>query len=136
MAIKQTKRAVERHLSLLSPSLPTAYEASKFNPPSTMYQVIRYSINPPDDPVLGTGYYRERIQMQVFVVGPINEGTGDVLDRAELIRNQFKKGTFLTEDGVDIHILSTPQISGTAITENRVVCPILIDLVSEVQVSY
>lgn len=134
MAIVETKRAAERHLNGLTPQLPTAWEAHEFKPPATMYQMVQFSINPPEDPVLGTGYYRERIQMQVFVVGKLNEGTGDVLARAELIRNRFKKGTFLTENGVDIHILSTPQIAGTSVTDTRVVCPILIDLVSEVLV--
>lgn len=134
MAILETEIAVERYLNLLDPVLPTAYEGVNFTPPTTMYQVIQYSINPPDDPVLGTGYYRERIQLQMFIVGEINQGTGDVISRAELVRNHFKKGTFLSEDGVDIHILRTPQISGTIKTEDRIVVPILIDLVSEVLV--
>lgn len=134
MAIIETKRAAERHLSQLTPALDTAYEAQEFKPPKTMYQVVQFMIRSPDDPVLGTGYYRERIQMQVFVVGPINVGTGDVLARAELIRQHFQKGTFLLENTIRIHVLTTPQISGTAITENRVVVPVMIDLVSEVLV--
>lgn len=134
MAIAETKKAAERHLNTLAPALPTAWESFEFTPPATIYQVVQFSINPPEDPVLGVGYYRERIQMQVFIVGPLNKGTGDVIARAELVRNRFKKGTFLTEGGVSIHVLSTPQITGTSITDTRLVCPVLIDLVAEVLV--
>ena len=132
MSIAETKRAAERHLSTLLPVLPTGYEGVKFDPPSGMYQRVQLSIRPPDDPVLGTGYHRERVQFQVFVVGAINKGTGEVLARAELIREHFKKGTFLLEGSIRIHVLATPQISGAAIVQDRAVVPILIDLVAEV----
>lgn len=132
MPIAETKRAAERHLSTLTPAIPTGYEGVKFDPPTTMYQRVQLSIRPPDDPVLGTGYYRERIQFQVFIVGEINKGTGEVLARAELVRNHFKKSTFLAEGDIRIHVLATPQISGSAIVQDRVVVPVLIDLVAEV----
>lgn len=132
MAIAETKRAAERHLSTLTPALPTAYEGVNFTPPAGMYQRTQLSIRSPDDPVLGKGYYRERLQFQVFIVGKKNEGTGDAIARAELVRNHFGKGLFLSEAGVDIHVLATPQISGTAVAEDRVIIPVLIDLVAEV----
>lgn len=101
-------------------------------PPSGMYQRVQFRISKPDDPVLGTGYYRERLEMQIFVSGLSDQGTGEVLDRAELLRTHFKKSTTLTESGVVVHVLETPTIAGTTIIGDRVFCPVLIPVIAEV----
>lgn len=132
MAIIQVKRASERHLSTLTPIVPTAYEGITFNPPSSMYQRVQFLIQSPQDPVLGTGFHREILSMQVFIVAPTNKGTADVINRAELVREHFKKGTVFTEDNVHIHVLRTPQVAGTSIASDRIICPVLIELVAEV----
>ena len=133
MAIAEIKRAAERHLSTLTPSVLTGYEGVTFNPPSnTIYQRVQFLIQNPEDPVLGTGFYRERISMQIFVVGMLNKGTSEVLNRAELIRNKFAKGLVLNEGNIKIHVLRTPQISGTTVASDRIVCPVIIELVAEV----
>jgi hypothetical protein len=132
MAIIQVKRAAERKLNILTPTVPTAWEGVSFTPPDTIYQRVQFTIQSPDDPVLGTGFYRERMTMQVFVVGAANKGTSEVISRAELVRNHFKKGTVFTEDGVHIHVLRTPQVAGTSIASDRIICPVLIELVAEV----
>lgn len=132
MAIIEIKRAAERKLSTLTPALPTAYEGVSFTPPNTMYQRVQFTIQTPDDPVLGTGFHRERMQLQVFVVGAANKGTSEVINRAELIRNHFAKGLVLQEGNVKIHVLKTPQIAGNTVVSERVICPVLIDLVAEV----
>jgi hypothetical protein len=132
MAIIQIKRAAERKLIELSPSFPTAWESVTFNPPDGLYQRVQFTIQAPDDPVLGTGFHRERMQMQVFVVGNANKGTSEVLERIELVRNHFAKGLVLDEDGIKIHVLSTPQITGSSIASERVICAVIIKLVAEV----
>lgn len=132
MAIIQVKRAAERKLNALTPTVPTAYEGVTFNPPAGLYQRVQFTIQRPDDPVLGTGFYRERMTMQVFVVGASNKGTAEVINRAELLRDHFKKGTVFTEDNVHIHVLRTPQVAGTTIVSDRLICPVLIELVAEV----
>jgi hypothetical protein len=132
MAIIQVKRAAERKLSTLTPSVTTAYEGVTFNPPTGLYQRVQFTIQRPDDPVLGTGFHRERITMQVFIVGESNKGTAEVITRAELVRDHFKKGTVFTEGGVHIHVLRTPQVAGTTIASDRIICPVLIELVAEV----
>lgn len=134
MEILNTKKAAERRLAAMTPNLPTAYESHNFDPPTGMYQRTQFVIRRPEDPVLGTGYHRERIQFQVFVVDKTGEGTGDALQRAELIRQQFAKGTVMIENGTRIHVLSTPQIAGSTVVNSRVVVPVLIDLVAEVYV--
>ena len=133
MAIIQVKRAAERHLSLLSPAVATAYEGVSFNPPAAaMYQRVQFIIRPPQDPVLGTGFHREILSMQVFIAGLTNKGTAEAIARAELVRDHFKKGTVFTEGGVHIHVLRTPQVQGTTIASDRIICPVLIELVAEV----
>jgi hypothetical protein len=132
MAIIQIKRAAERKLIALSPSLPTAFESVTFDPPIGLHQRVQFTIQAPDDPVLGTGFHRERVTMQVFIVGNTNKGTSEVLERAELVRNHFAKGLVLDEDGIKIHVLKTPQIAGNSIASERVICPVIIQLVAEV----
>jgi len=132
MAIIEVKRATERHLSTLAPTVATGYEGVTFTPPAGLYQRVQFTIQPPDDPVLGTGFYRERITMQVFIAGALNKGTAEVIARAELVRNHFNKGLTLLEDNIRIHVLRTPQIAGTSVASDRLVCPVIIELVAEV----
>lgn len=132
MAIIEVKRAAERHLQNLTPVIPTAWEGVSFTPPSELYQRVQFMIQRPTDPVLGKGFYRENITMQIFVVGATNKGTAEVINRAELIRNHFSKGFTMLEDNIRIHVLNTPQVTGTSITSERVICPVLIELVAEV----
>lgn len=132
MAIIEIKRAAERKLNALTPAVTTAWEGISFDPPIGLYQRVQFTIQTPDDPVLGTGFHRERMQMQVFVVGAANKGTSEVINRAELIRNHFAKGLVLQEGNVRIHVLRTPQIAGNTIVSERIICPVLIQLVAEV----
>jgi hypothetical protein len=131
MAILEIKRASERHLKELAP-IPTGWEGVSFTPPNTLYQRTQFVIKSPEDPVLGTGFHREKVTFQVFIIGELNKGTSEVITQAELVRNHFKKGTVLNEDGVKIHVLSTPQIAGTSKIDDRIMCPVLIELVAEV----
>ena len=132
MAIIEIKRAAERKLNALTPAVSTAWEGVSFDPPTGIYQRVQFTIQTPDDPVLGTGFHRERITMQVFVVGAANKGTSEVINRAELIRNHFAKGLVLQEGNVRIHVLTTPQIAGNTVVSERIICPVLIQLVAEV----
>lgn len=132
-AIKDIKKAAEVRLASLTPALPTSYEGKNFIPPdSGMYQICQIVIQSPDDPVFGTGYYRERVQFQVFVSAPSGAGTGDALTRAELIRNHFAKGLSLTEGTTVIHVLSTPYLGSARVVNNRILVPVLINLTCEV----
>lgn len=132
MEITNTKRAAERRLSTLTPVVPTAYESHNFDPPTGMYQRTQFVIRRPEDPVLGTGYHRERIQFQVFIVDKTGQGSTSAFERAELVRQHFSKGTVMIESGTRIHVLSTPQIAGSTVVNGRTVVPVLIDLVAEV----
>lgn len=133
MEILNTKRAAERLLLSITPSIPTSLEGVDFTPPSgQMYQRCQFRIDPPTDPVFTAGFHRENIQMQVFIAGLKGEGTGDILARAELTRKTFFKGRTLIEDTTKIHILETAQIGSILPLGDRLVVPVLIQLTAEV----
>lgn len=133
MAIIEVKRAAERRLTALTPTVATGWEGVSFTPPeNAMYQRVQFLVSPPEDPVLGTGFHRELVTMQVFVAGLLNKGSAEVLNRAELIRSHFPKGLTMTEGNVRMHILRTPQVAGVSVAADRVVCPVFIQFVAEV----
>lgn len=132
MAIAETKRALERHLNGLIPALPTAYEGVSFEPPTTMYQRVQLVVRKPTDPVIGAGYHRDNLQLQIFIVGESNKGTAESIARAELVRDRFKKGTTFQEGIFRIHILETPTVGSVQPIGTRTITPVLIDVVTEV----
>lgn len=133
MEILNTKRAAEKLLLSITPSIPTSLEGVDFTPPNgQMYQRCQFRIDPPTDPVFTAGFHRENIQMQVFISGVKGEGTGDILARAELTRQTFFKGRTLVEGTTKIHILETAQIGSILPLSDRLVVPVLIQLTAEV----
>ncbi len=131
--ILDTKRALERHLGTLVPAVPIAYEGVSFTPPDNqMYLHTQFVIQQPDDPTIGDMYYRERISFQVFVCDVLNKGTATALAKAEAIRSHFDKGSFFLESGTRIHVLTTPKIDNAVTTEDRLVVPVVIDVIAEV----
>ena len=130
--IIDAKRACEKHLLALDNTIKTAYEGVNFDPPDEMYQRCQIVIFSPDDPVFGTGYHRENMQFQVFVVDKTGSGTTNALFKANDIRSHFKKGTTLIENTTKILILETPQVAGTIIAQGKIVVPVLISLTVEV----
>lgn len=132
-AIINTKKALERKLKQTLGTLKIAFEGVSFTPP-TDQAYVRVQIVPqsPDDPVIGDLYYRERITLQVFVADSSGKGTTPALQIAEQIRAAFHKGFTTTESGYNIYILDTPQIAGTSVSNDRVIVPVLIQVVTEV----
>lgn len=132
MSIIEAQTAVRRRLAALTPSLPTAFEGIPFTAPTGMYQRLQFVINPPTDPTFGTYYYRENIQVQIFVADKLDVGTAGAIQRAQVLRDWFYKGLTLEENGVRMHILRTPQISGATVAGDRIIVPVLIPLTVEI----
>lgn len=132
MSITKAQTAIRKRLAALTPALPTAFEGISFVPPTGMYQRLQFVINPPTDPVFGRGYHRENIQVQIFVADKLDVGTAGAVARAELLRDWFYKGLTLTESGVSMIILRTPQIAGASVAGDRVIVPVLIPLTVDV----
>lgn len=132
MSIIEAEKAVRRHLLTLSPQLPTALEAIPFTAPAGMYQRLQFVVNPPTDPTFGNYYHRENIQVQIFVADKLDVGTAGAIARAQALRALFHKGLTLTEGGIRMIILRTPQIAGATVAGDRVIVPVLIPLTVDV----
>lgn len=130
--ILDVRQACEKRLTALSPSVLTFYEGTSGETEDVLYQRCQFNILPPDDPVVGTGYYRERIEFQVFVISAYSEGAGAAYERAELIRSSFYKSLTLTENTTKIHVLRTASIGSIIPTTERLVVPVIIGLLAEV----
>lgn len=131
-AILNMKKAAERRLATAFPTTQIAYENVKFEAPAAMYFRTQFVISPPEDPVFGDTYYRERLLFQVFVVDKVNAGTANALTVAEQIRTLFAKATTLQEAGTNMYVLTTPQVSGSIVASDRLIVPVVISLVGEV----
>ena len=131
-AILNIKKAAERRLATAFPATQIAYENVKFDPPASMYFRTQFLVSPPDDPVIGDAYYRERLQFQIFVVDKVNAGTANAYSVAEQIRAVFSKATTMQEQGTNIYVLRTPQVSGSIVASDRMVVPVIVTLVGEV----
>ena len=132
MAIKEVQKAIRTHLKTASPDLPTAQENMDFTPPNTMYQRLQFIVSKPTDPTYGTYFYRENIEAQIFVVDQLGVGMDAAITRAELIRDLFGKGLTLTEGGVRMHVLRTPQVAGAVVAADRVIVPVFVQVTAEV----
>jgi hypothetical protein len=131
--ILNIKKAVERKLSQVAGSVPTAHEGLEFTPPvNAMYQRTQLAFNTLNDPSFPIGYHRENLQFQIFICDIKGQGTGAAIERAELLRTTFHKGWSTTEGNVLIRSLETPRIGSVFITNDRLIVPVLIDLTCEV----
>lgn len=131
--LKTAKKLVENRLKTLTPALPIAWENVNFVPPAdgSTYLRCTMQVRTPDDSCIGGSYYREDATFNVYVLDKLNIGTGNALDKAETIRTLFKKRTTLQEGNVRVHVLTTPRIAGSVVTNDRLVVPISIELTIE-----
>jgi hypothetical protein len=130
-ALLQAKKAIEVRLATLG--LPVAYENVEFKPTANQkYLILQFSIRNPDDPTIGDVYYRERLEAQVFVCDLLNQGTASALTTAESIRSLFPKGWYINQGGYNVYTFNTAQIKGAVKTNDRLVVPVMIDFVAEV----
>jgi Bacteriophage related domain of unknown function len=131
--ILNIKKATERRLNAITPTVPTGYEGVEFTPPvNAMYQRCQLVFNQVLDPSFPIGYHREEVQLQVFVCDIKGKGTGTAIARAELLRSNFHKGLSLTEGNTSVRVLSTPKIGSAFIAQDRIIIPVIVDLTCEV----
>lgn len=113
MSLVSIRTALLRQLSSISPTLPTAWENSKFEPVSgSAWQRVDILPAPPENTSIGTvNVVYESGIFQVLCKYPLNNGPNDATRRAELIKTSFPRGLSLTCDGVTLHIEKTPEIA-------------------------
>lgn len=128
MAILEIKKAFEKSLATITPALSTAYESVSFTPVAgTPYQRVQLVPRRPENPTMGDSYYREVGEFQIFLAYPANKGSAEALARAELVQLHFARGTTLIEGSSEVIITRTPQITGSTISGDRIVVPVIIN---------
>lgn len=133
MSLVTIKKALEKRLQLITPSISTSYESVSFTPVTgEPYQKVQIIPRQPDNPTLGGGCYREVGEFQVVLAYPSNVGTLDVLTRAELVQQHFARGTSITEGSLTVIIPRTPQIAGASVIGDRVIVPVIIRYLVEI----
>lgn len=109
------KSAFEKELRTVGGSLPskqTAYENVKFEPDLKLpYQRVNLFPFAPENPTLGDDYHRLEGFFQIVLSYPVGIGNGDMYKMSDKLRKHFHRGKLLQEDGNNIIVERTPEIS-------------------------
>lgn len=109
-SITAIRAAFEVALAAMNPALYTVWENRDDAPTTgTPYQAGYLLPAEPDNPEIGSGYIQRGI-FQVNLFYPQGTGWHDSSARAELLRATFPRGRTLTNDGVTVTIINTPEI--------------------------
>ncbi len=106
------RRALENHLRALLPPMPIAFENVMFTPsPGISYQRINLLPNTPDNSIQGQATYFERGLLQITVCVMYGSGPSAVEAQAQAIRQHYKRGTSLLDEGLTTLITDTPRVA-------------------------
>lgn len=112
MSLQIVRRALEMHLSAMTPTLATAYQNSGYtSTPGVPYQRADLMPNTPDNSQQGTAGYVERGIFQVTLCFPMGTGPADAESRTHALRLAFKRGTSLPESGLMVIVTETPAVA-------------------------
>jgi len=81
---------------------------------------------------MGDAYNREIGFCEVMLFYPVNTNQGDALAKAQAIKNQFARGTAMTQAGQVIKVDRTPTIGKSITMNDRYIVPITISYYSEI----
>jgi hypothetical protein len=127
MSLPQIRRALEKHLSALTPAVPTAWDNVGFAPPAdgSVYQEAKLVPNVPITP-MDTITYIEQGFLQVALFYPQGKGPRDAENRVDALRAHFRRGTTLTEGGIDTIITGVPVVAAGVPAEGQWRIPVTI----------
>lgn len=127
MSLAAIRTALETALAEITPELSTEYEnTDSTSPKSGPYQRVHLLPAEPLNNTFGDDQRQEQGIFQILLLYPTGVGAGDAIERAELIKNKFKRGTSLTSGGVTVHISHTPSIHSGIPDDDRYVIPVRI----------
>jgi hypothetical protein len=112
VSLPQIRRALEKHLAALTPSVPTAWDNVGFSPPAdgSVYQEAKFVPNDPITP-MDTLTFIEQGFLQVALFYPQGKGPRDADNRVDALRVHFRRGTTLEEGGVETTITRVPVVA-------------------------
>jgi hypothetical protein len=124
------RRALEKQLAGMASNLTnTVYENEIHEPAAdegTPYQQVFFLPAKPDNPTQGPTQYRANGVFQVSLKYPLGDGPGAAAAQAELLRARFKRGTTMTESGLNVLVLETPAVARGFVDQGRWHVPVSI----------
>lgn len=135
MSLEIIRKALEKRLATLTPVIAIAYENAAFTPSfGVPYLRVNLLPNTPDNSIMGQATYFERGIFQVTACYPLNAGTANAGDKAQAIRNHFKRGVTMVESGVTVIVTNTPKVAPALIDGDRYSVPISIEYQAQISV--
>jgi hypothetical protein len=120
MSQTSIRNALENALAAIQPPLDTVHGNEEYAPIAGQpYQEVYVMFATPANPTMGDGFYQELGVLQVNLKYPTGVGSADATERAELIRQAFKRGSSFSADGVTALIDKTPAISPGSVDGDR-----------------
>lgn len=110
MSIVAIRKAIETALSTITPVIETAYENDRFTPTVNVpYQYVSFPGFFPDSPEI-TKSHRLIGFCQIDLFYPLLTTTKLINERAELIKDKFKKASTFTSGTINVNITNTPEV--------------------------
>jgi hypothetical protein len=110
MSLVTIQKVFEVALAALTPPMDTAWENADFTPSvGVPYQAAYLLPAQPDNPEIGSGYIQRGI-FQINLFYPQGKGWKSARTKAEQLRAAFPRGLSLTDAGVIVNIIATPEI--------------------------
>ena len=111
MSTLKCRAALETALASMTPALQTAWENFPFSPViGTPFQRCNILFAEPGNQEYGANY-QELGYMNVTLYYPHGTGSADIVARAELIRQTFRRGASFTNSGLTVVISRTPEVT-------------------------
>lgn len=130
------RKALEKHLSAMSPSLSTAFENVPFTPVTGVaYQRVNLLPNAPDNSAQGSGMYFDRGIFQVTLCYPQGTGPAAAEARAQMLRDWFRRATTMVEGDVSVIVTTTPRISRGEPEGDRFCIPVSVSYQAQINVT-
>jgi hypothetical protein len=112
--------ALENALAAIQPVLDTVHGNEEYAPVAGRpYQEVYVMFATPANPTMGDGFYQELGVLQVNLQYPTGVGSAEATERAELIRQTFKRGSSFSADGITVQIDKTPEASSGIVDGDR-----------------
>ena len=108
------QKALNKHLSTMTPSFPVAWENTGFTVTNGIAHLETWLLPIPTEPItLGPSYWEEFSGIfQVTCVYPAGRGTNDAKTKVSQIKEHFKRGTMSTYSDIVVKIKQAYPGSG------------------------
>lgn len=126
MSVIKVTKALHTAINAMSPALSTAWPNVPFTPVDNVpFQRVDILFAQPNNQEYGPNY-QEIGFMQVTLFYPHKVGLLDAMNRAELLRTTFRRGTSFINDSLAVVIERTPEIKPSQNDGERFVIPVII----------